>query len=152
MTALTQPRCLASCQEGEVDKETRQPITGANAPQPQQLSRPLPPCLLPFSEVADSALSPPAEGDDAGRAIFSTLTSVSLLTLSPPGTMVIVSGWGKQFLQRLPENLMEVGFNSHPTNNHHLACVGPLPCVLPALGFGGLEEGNDKRQGLNSKM
>ncbi|XP_038200783.1 mannan-binding lectin serine protease 1 isoform X3 [Arvicola amphibius] len=27
---------------------------------------------------------------------------------STEGTMVIVSGWGKQFLQRLPENLMEI--------------------------------------------
>lgn len=27
---------------------------------------------------------------------------------SPEGTMVIVSGWGKQFLQRFPENLMEI--------------------------------------------
>lgn len=34
---------------------------------------------------------------------------------SREGTMVIVSGWGKQFLQRFPENLMEIEI---PTVNH----------------------------------
>lgn len=60
--------------------------------------------------------------------------------------MVIVSGWGKQFLQRFPENLMEVGPNFYSTSNHSLATC----CMLPALGIGGLEEGNDKRQGPDS--
>lgn len=35
---------------------------------------------------------------------------------STEGTMVIVSGWGKQFLQRLPENLMEIEI---PIVNYH---------------------------------
>jgi hypothetical protein len=64
--------------------------------------------------------------------------------------MVIVSGWGKQFLQRFPENLMEVRYNLYPASNHFLATRWASCCILPALGFRGREEGNDKRWGPNS--
>lgn len=43
----------------------------------------------------------------------------------PSEAVVIVSGWGKQFLQRFPETLMEVRFNLCPIEM-------PLPCIDPS--------------------
>ena len=55
--------------------------------------------------------------------------------------MVIVSGWGKQFLQRFPETLMEVKFNIYPSEGG--TCAPHWSFLSPSVsqGFGGLDWG-----------
>lgn len=49
---------------------------------------------------------PTSENQQATRAAHTVSSAASSLSLSD--TLVIISGWGKPFLQRLPETLMEV--------------------------------------------
>lgn len=83
--------------------------------------------MLLFSEGANSALLPQAEDEGAERCDLPKTPQQPLCShcvFSPPGAVVIVSGWGKQFLQRFPDTLMEVKFNLCPTESDTSALPG----------------------------
>lgn len=70
--------------------------------------------------------------------------------------MVIVSGWGKQFLQRFPETLMEVRFNLCPRERdasalHWTLLLHVAPQGLRVLGRGWMRE-RHQRPRLTSQV
>lgn len=87
---------------------------------------PLPPCCLSLKgQIQPFFHRQKTKGlkDATFRKRHSSLFC-SHCVFSPPGAVVIVSGWGKQFLQRFPDTLMEVKFNLCPTESDTSALPG----------------------------
>ena len=100
--------------------------------------------MLAFSQGENSVL-PPHAGDEGAARCHPPKTrrqpDRSHCVFSPPGAMVIVSGWGKQFLQRFPETLMEVKFNIYPSEGDTFAPHWAFLSPSVSQGFGGLDWG-----------